>query len=186
MENNPDSACQYDLAGNLLNPGCSVEKLCRDHETFGNTYCMRDHYYQLWDLEKNFGEKMMCNDRVPTKMNANKKLENALMGGPMARKFSAGVDAKPSEKPTDKFGYALGVESSPIGSYINDCCVLNFDEKQGFLSAIQRRLVPDPTQVKSCGGRRIKRFGQELPQRGGICKMNKAFLRQGKTLLNLP
>ena len=48
---------------------------------------MRDHYYQLWDLEKNFGEKTLCNDQVPDKLNANKNLEKTLFGGIMARKF---------------------------------------------------------------------------------------------------
>ena len=50
----------YDEEGNSLNPGCTVEPLCRNFTTFGETSCMRDHYYQLWDLEKNFGEKTFC------------------------------------------------------------------------------------------------------------------------------
>ena len=48
--------CNYDANGILQNPGCTVEPLCRDHESWGGTFCMRDHYYQLWDLEQNFGE----------------------------------------------------------------------------------------------------------------------------------
>ena len=52
--------CRYNQAGDILNPQCSVEPACRDHTTWGQTFCMRDHYYQLFDLEKNFGEKTFC------------------------------------------------------------------------------------------------------------------------------
>ena len=48
--------CNYDFNGILQNPGCKQEQLCRDHASWGQTSCMRDHYYQLWDLEQNFGE----------------------------------------------------------------------------------------------------------------------------------
>ena len=52
--------CVYDEDGVSLNPSCTIEPLCRNYTTFGDTACMRDHYYQLWDLEKNFGEKTFC------------------------------------------------------------------------------------------------------------------------------
>ena len=54
--------CIYDPLGVAQNPTCTVEQLCRHHTSWGNTYCLRDHYYQLWDLEQNFGEKMLCKD----------------------------------------------------------------------------------------------------------------------------
>ena len=58
--------CTYDPLGVAQNPNtCTVEPLCRQHTSWGNTYCLRDHYYQLWDLEQNFGEKMLCkNDEL--------------------------------------------------------------------------------------------------------------------------
>ena len=55
-----EKRCRYDISGKLLTPNCEVEQKCRDHVTFGETFCMRDHYYQLFDLEKNFGEKIFC------------------------------------------------------------------------------------------------------------------------------
>ena len=39
---------------------CRIDAQCRDHTTWGKTFCVRDHYYQLWDLERNFGEKTLC------------------------------------------------------------------------------------------------------------------------------
>ena len=84
----PKDRCEYDLEGNLLNrvkiflnfisyfskkciktrllspknktPDCTVEKLCRPHKSFGLTACLRDFYFELFDLEKNFGEKRFC------------------------------------------------------------------------------------------------------------------------------
>lgn len=41
-------------------PGCTVEKMCRDHKSFGVVTCVRDFYFELFDLEKNFGEKRFC------------------------------------------------------------------------------------------------------------------------------
>lgn len=41
-------------------PDCTVEKLCRPHKSFGLTACLRDFYFELFDLEKNFGEKRFC------------------------------------------------------------------------------------------------------------------------------
>ena len=52
--------CRYNDAGDILNAQCTAEPQCRDHTTWGQTFCMRDHYYQLFDLEKNFGEKTLC------------------------------------------------------------------------------------------------------------------------------
>ena len=40
---------------------------------------MRDHYYELWDLEKNFGEKVMCKNTGSSKKNMNIVLESALL-----------------------------------------------------------------------------------------------------------
>ena len=64
MWDNADESdrCIYDPLGVAQNPTCTVEQLCRHHTSWGNTYCLRDHYYQLWDLEQNFGEKMLCKD----------------------------------------------------------------------------------------------------------------------------
>ena len=64
--------CRYDFLGQLENKRCTVEPMCREHETWGETYCMRDHYYQLFDLEKNFGEKTFC----PNKNYNNPNLVN--------------------------------------------------------------------------------------------------------------
>ena len=75
-----EEQCSYDVNGTSLNPGCSVEPKCRDFATFGQTFCMRDHYYELWDLEKNFGEKVVCdNEKGASSKNLNYVLENALL-----------------------------------------------------------------------------------------------------------
>jgi len=85
---------------------------------------MRDHYYQLFDLEKNFGEKMFC-DETDTSYGA---LSGAL--GLRKRETRGNFQGKSTgEKPTDPFGFSLGVETSPAALWINDCCVLNIDEK---------------------------------------------------------
>ena len=74
------SDCNVTLQGTLTNPGCTVEPQCRDFSTFGQTFCMRDHYYELWDLEKNFGEKVMCeNNGYDKNKNENIALEDAML-----------------------------------------------------------------------------------------------------------
>ena len=57
-----EDQCDYDLEGNLITPNCKVEKMCRDHKSFGTTTCVRDHYFELFDIEKNFGEKRFCGE----------------------------------------------------------------------------------------------------------------------------
>ena len=142
---------------------------------------MRDHYFQLWDLEKNFGEKTLCGDNGPDRLNPNHHLEKAIMGGIQERKFSAGVDSKPAEKDTDKYGIGCGVESSPHASYLNDCCVLNLDERDGFMQSIMRRLpsIRDANAPKhNCANMRFKKSGVEMIG-SGACKKMMAFERQG-------
>jgi len=102
------------------------------------------------------------------------------------KKFSAGVAAKPAEKATDKYGMGCGVESTPVGRYLNDCCVLNLDEKQDFLRSIMRR--PEERKwVKpikyNCGTMTFKRFGV-VKTDGGACKEMKHFKRMGNFFKN--
>ena len=148
--------CSYDEEGNSLNPGCTVEPMCRNYTTFGGysgnedpnirkTTCMRDHYYQLWDLEKNFGEKVFCSDKSSNpRLNANFELEQALG---IERFDMAAEGTKAPEKPSDKYGFGLGIESTPIGEWTNDCCVLNHDEKP----------TADPSTVDMCSMKIIKK-----------------------------
>ena len=154
----PADRCNYDNDGKLLNPGCTVEPLCRRHTTFGQTFCMRDHYYQLFDLETNFGEKMFCDASSNAKIDPYLELSNAL--GVDARGNFEGI--KKGEKPTDPFGYSLGTETSPAAAWLNDCCVLNLDEKPDDLiisqpsdSKRRRRSTNDP-----CEQIQIDRNGQ--------------------------
>ena len=121
--------------GNLLTPGCSVEPLCRNYTTFGETFCMRDHYYELWDLEKNFGEKTLCEDnlRHPGK-NPNIPLEEMIFG-----EYRARGPEKESER---KFDVGVGKESTPYGVVLNDCCVLKISG--GKIT----KNIPDPCSQK--------------------------------------
>ena len=86
---------------------------------------MRDHYYQLFDLEKNFGEKRFCDGKSAEK--PHEQLAKAL--GIRVRRSQAKEKIYPDEKPTGPFGYSLGIELTPEEELINDCCVLNWDEK---------------------------------------------------------
>ena len=100
--------CSYDENGNSLNPSCTVEPDCRNTTTFGRKTCMRDHFYQLWDLEKNFGEKVLCDDsKFTAKTNPNLDVNEFL--GLDQRAFDMGAEGtKAPEKPSDKWGYGLG------------------------------------------------------------------------------
>lgn len=60
------------------------------------------------------------------------------------------------------------MESTPIGEWVNDCCVLNLDEKN-----------EDSIDQRQCGNRRIKRHGRETT--GGTCKKIPTILKKGKT-----
>lgn len=182
-------ACQYNDDGSKIDPDCEIEKLCRDHTTFGHTFCMRDHYYQLWDLEKNFGEKTLCDDTLSEKMNPNKALELTLMSSFMDRGFFGdGTGAKkPAEKPTDRWGFGTGVESTPFGINVNDCCILNLDEKTLPNDTRKKRSVEkirskrsSSRQVYNCGQMRVKLKGVEK-KTAGWCKPNPAFKRQAGT-----
>jgi len=141
--------CSYDNEGNLLTPGCSVEPLCRNYTTFGETFCMRDHYYELWDLEKNFGEKTLCEDnlRHPGK-NPNIPLEEMIFG-----EYRARGPEKESER---KFDVGVGKESTPYGVVLNDCCVLKISG--GKIT----KNIPDP-----CSQKKIRVNGKI--QNGGRC-----------------
>ena len=148
---------------------------------------MRDHYYQLWDLEKNFGEKTLCDDTLSEKMNPNKALELTLMSSFMDRGFFGdGTGAKkPAEKPTDRWGFGTGVESTPFGINVNDCCILNLDEKTLPNDTRKKRSVEkirskrsSSRQVYNCGQMRVKLKGVEK-KTAGWCKPNPAFKRQG-------
>ena len=121
--------------GNLLTPGCSVEPLCRNYTTFGETFCMRDHYYELWDLEKNFGEKTLCEDnlRHPGK-NPNIPLEEMIFG-----EYRPRGPEKESER---KFDVGVGKESTPYGVVLNDCCVLKISGGK------TTKNIPDPCSQK--------------------------------------
>ena len=56
------------------------------------------------------------------------------------------------EKSTDPYGYTLGRELSPVGRNVNDCCLLNYDEKAKWLQAQQG----DTGVSNSCGSIRFK------------------------------
>ena len=75
--------------------------MCREYKTWGDIYCMRDHYYQLFDLEKNFGEKIFCQN--VNSDNPNLKLESAIFGSrsQSTQAFEAAAGDKAPEKDTD-------------------------------------------------------------------------------------
>ena len=117
-----DERCSYATDGTSLNPKCSIEPLCRNHTTFGVTSCMRDHYYQLWDLEKNFGEKMSCaadrseDDNIIELMDHSSSHKTALLNIGAVKKEG---------RPTDRWGIGTGTESTPVSNpkpRLNDCC----------------------------------------------------------------
>ena len=57
------------------------------------------------------------------------------------------------------------MESTPIGEWINDCCVLNYDED----TVVEN--------LNSCENRKIIKHGKET--HGGICKKNSKVLSKG-------
>lgn len=141
--------CSYDESGKLINQGCSVEPLCRNHTTFGVTRCMRDHYYQLWDLESNFGEKVECDDSSRhSPSNPNIDLETMI--------FDKYRSRGPEQPFVPKKDVGLGTESTPYGSILNDCCLLEITGGK------KETVIPDP-----CSLRKIKNGGKITT--GGKC-----------------
>ena len=55
-----------------------------------------------------------------------------MLGTPWERKGTTDPDKGP-EKKTDPNGFSLGVEVTPLGVNVNDCCLLNYDEKAKWL-----------------------------------------------------
>ena len=148
---------------------------------------MRDHYFQLWDLEKNFGEKTLCGGDGKNGLNLNHQLEIAITGSKQSRQRrspetqekytgekSAGTTSKSStENPTDPHGIGCGTESSPVGQYLSDCCVLNFDERDEFMQSIMRELPSGRNAQKhNCANMRIKKNGVERIGGGNCGKIN--------------
>jgi len=134
---------------------------------------MRDHFYQLWDLEENFGEKTFCSDDKPDNKNPNMEIESAILGGIQERKFQVGNEEKEPEKPTDPYGVGLGVESTPVGRDLNDCCILNLDERQKFLKTVIM-IGNNGLPRWNCATARIKIGGVEKD--GGDCKEIPAYM----------
>ena len=130
--------CRYNEQGVLLTPNCRVEPFCRPHSTWGMKFCMRDHYYQLFDLEKNFGEKRFCGlgrNQVTSKQGPYEALSAAWAPQGVdrnrreAEKSLFGSKANKKEKPSDPFGFSSGIETGPGPEWINECCILNIDER---------------------------------------------------------
>jgi len=163
-----------------------VEQECRDYKTFGVINCMRDHYYQLFDLEKNFGEKRFCDRESEFNNDAYKPMRehgmNQALGDALGigRGTPSGKDSNKvgGNKPTDPFGYSLGVETSPAALWINDCCVLNIDEKpdEGLVSRKRRPRTFDP-----CSTIRVRKNGVEgvgKKKGGGKCVERKPWVKK--------
>ena len=141
---------------------------------------MRDHYYQLFDLEKNFGEKMFCDRDSEFNNLAYKPMRehgvNQALGEALgiSRGTPSGEDKNKigGNKPTDPFGYSLGVETSPAALWINDCCVLNIDEKpdEGLMSR------KSPRTIDPCSLIRVRKNGVESTKAGGQCLEKKAWV----------
>ena len=58
---------------------------------------------------------------------------------------------KASEKKSDPNGYSLGVEVTPVGVNVNDCCLLNYDEKAKWLEKNN-----DNQKAQSCSSIKFK------------------------------
>merc|ERR1711933_80765 len=171
-----NTRCSYDDEGNAINPDtCTIEPDCRNTTTFGHKTCMRDHFYQLWDLEKNFGEKVMCdNSNTNPKFNANLELEEVLG---IARAFDMGAEGtKAPEKPSDKYGFGLGIESTPVGEWQNDCCVLNHDEKPEI----------DPATIDMCSLLKIKKGPGHNGAVNGIANDDNRKIWSGGKCVKIP
>ena len=155
---------------------------------------MRDHYYQLWDIEKNFGEKTLCDDSGKnSKINLNYGLESILFGGQMDRKFSTGSVgaekppklsvAQDNEKPTDRWGFGVGKESTPHPTDVNDCCILNLDEKFIPIEKTLRKKRDTRQNLSlpqyNCGKMRVKLKGVERSN-GGRCKFIQIYKTKGE------
>jgi len=129
---------------------------------------MRDHYYQLFDLEKNFGEKMYCDK--------NKQLSNGPYQKGMSEHLSDWLGVARGNhqgntnriQPTDPFGYSLGAEATPQAIWINDCCVLNSDEKPD--EKLTRAGVR--SDYNPCASVRFRKNGVEMGAGRCIFKQN--------------
>ena len=69
-----------------------------------------------------------------------KDLEEAILGNQWKDRNVNGTvkgfttaAVKVAEKKTDPNGYTLGVELTPLGVHVTDCCLLNYDEKAKWL-----------------------------------------------------
>jgi len=166
----PETGCHYSESGELLTPGCTVEPLCRNSTSFGTQYCMRDHYYQLWDLETNFGEKMLCDEKQNRKIFSGvtpaKHLHDSL--GLSARGMTKG-----GEKGTGFNGYSVGQETSPLPLYTNDCCVLSHYEPEE--PKLTRSGSPR-SGVDPCSQMQINVNGKL--KTGGVCKYREQLERK--------
>ena len=74
---------------------------------------------------------------------------------------------KGKEKPTDPHGYGMGTETSPAAQWINDCCVLNIDERPKTLEASKIRKRRNVAEINACDNIRYLKNGKETT--GGRC-----------------
>ena len=63
---------------------------------------------------------------------------------------------KVAEKKTDPNGFSLGVELTPAGVHVTDCCLLNYDEKAKWLEEQQNNQDDDVPTGNTCADIRYK------------------------------
>lgn len=69
---------------------------------------------------------------------------------------------KGKEKPTDPHGFGMGTETSPAAQWINDCCVLNTDERPENLESVKptRRRRRNIAENNACANIRYLKNGK--------------------------
>ena len=90
----------------------------------------------------------------------NKETETAIHGSAWSRSTKPKKD---KEKESDPFGYSVAIEATVYGREVNDCCLLNLDEK--------KKSLPDPCSLikyknqkgtELSGGECVKRDSEKI------------------------
>jgi len=98
-----------------------------------------------------------------TDHDTNKDLEEAILGDQWKDRNVNGTvkgfttaAVKVAEKKTDPNGFTLGVELTPAGVHVTDCCLLNYDEKAKWLEDQKNNQEDDVPTGNTCADIRYK------------------------------
>lgn len=122
------------------------KNIAKNHTDNQRWMCQKDHFYELWDLNINPGERQLCNSEYNEDVWESMREAGSFQATDNPREdgfdvFMRGLggntidtdhlyglklqDGKPEKHP-DPHGIGSGKESTPVPDYATDCCLVDY------------------------------------------------------------